>query len=69
MHDQSDKEVFQDHRTCKRELKNRLKKLPDYRLMIDCICEKYGLNYVKPYLYFRNNKRHREIVNDILNAS
>ena len=66
MHDQSDKEVFQDR---KRELKNRLKKLPDYRLMIDCICDKYGLNYVKPYLYFRNNKKHREIVNDILNAN
>ena len=47
-----------------KELGERLKKLPDYRLMIDCICQKYGLNYEKPYLYFRHNKRHREIANE-----
>ena len=47
MHDKSDQEVFQKN---EKELGNTLKKLPDYRLVIDCICDKNGLNYVKPYL-------------------
>ena len=60
-----DKEVFQKS---EKELVGKLGKLPDSRLMVDCICLKYGLNYVKPYPYFRNNERHREVVIQILKA-
>ena len=49
----------------KQKIIKRLKRFPDYRLMIDYIFYKYYLSNVKPQLYFRDIKRHREIGNKI----
>ena len=51
-----------------KELGKRLEKLPDYRRVTDCIYDKHGLDSVKPNLNLRNNKKHREIVNQNLKA-
>ena len=43
-----------------------MKKLPDYKLMLDCFCVKFGYDYIRPYLYFKENKIHRHLVNEML---
>ena len=45
-------------------LRNRAIK---YRLVIDVICEREKFDDIRDRLFFRDNKRHREIVNQVLN--
>ena len=46
-----------------------MKKLPDYRLIIDSLCLKFGYEYVRPYLHFKENKKHRDKINNIYKDS
>ena len=43
-----------------------LKKLPNYRLMMYCLCVKVEFEYILPYLYFRRNKKNEDLVNKTL---
>lgn len=37
-----------------------------YRLVIDVLCEHFGFEKLRPYLYFKNNEKHRIIVREVL---
>ena len=44
-----------------------VKKTPDYKLIMYCVCKKMNYDYILPYLFFKNNEKHVKMINDILN--
>ena len=66
MYELSDQEILWDGRD-EKKLEKKLKKLPEFRLMIDWICDEYNLNYINLTCTSGTIKKHREIVNPILN--
>ena len=41
-------------------------KKPEYRLIIDVICEHFNFNKLRELLFFRERKDHREYIKSVL---